>query len=152
MFFFSRGLSYQLVLDVNSSDDPLCDGILGLEEAVLLEMRQPPDEDWIPLRMYYYNDTADTNLTVTVRGYEVPAMGRRAAIVTDTVNICGDVLNGADKIQFRWIQTALVEGDEIERSDIWAVKITNATYIVGNHFTDLIQDYLQENPGYDQAA
>ena len=134
-----RVLSYQLVLDVNSSDDPLCDGILGLEEAVLLEMRQPPDVDWIPLRMYYYNDTADTNLTVPVRGYEVPAMGRSAAMVTDTVNICGNTLNVTGEIEFQWTQLARIEGDERVRSDIWAVKILNVTYIVGDYSTDLME-------------
>ena len=128
-------MTYELILDVNSSDEQ-CDAILGIEEGILFEVRLL--NLWIPWRITFYNDTADFDTTVSYRGFTVPAFGRRAARVTENVSIYGDRFCDATEIKFRWLQFAIKETGSV-KSDIWAINIVKATLITRHDSTNLTQ-------------
>ena len=118
-------MSYELVLDVDSGSSS-CDGIEGLDEAVEFAIRINESKEWIPLRMTFHNDTANSSTQLAVRGYSVPAFGRTEAIATEHVSICGERLRDANTVQFRWLQTANLESER-QRSDLWALNLLSAT-------------------------
>ncbi len=143
MLFDFSDVPYRLVLDVNSSNDVNCDGILGLREGIEFAFRVSGTFNWIPLRISFRTDTEDTITEVDYGGYTVPAFGRRAAVVTENVSICGEMLCNATEIQFRWQQITYVEGSEFRRTDLWSVDILKADLITKNGSTDLIQELLR---------
>ena len=122
-----RNLVYKLILDVSSSSDPECDGIEGLDEAVEFAIRIDESKEWIPLRMTFHDDTANSSTQLAVRGYSVPAFGRTEAIATENVSICGEKLRDANTVQFRWMQTSRWENRK-RRNDIWVMSLLAAIF------------------------
>ena len=120
-------MTYELVLDVNSSSNPEYDGIEGLDEAIEFAIRINESKEWIPLRMTFHNDTTNSSTELAVRGYTVPAFGRTEAIATEHVSICGERLCGANTVQFRWMQTTSSD-NERRRNDIWAMALLEARF------------------------
>lgn len=127
------------------------------------------DAPWIPLRISFHGEGADSadrsddtggsrgrsdshsadsadgtegiSSAYTIsRGYSVPAVGRLDAMITEHVNICGDLLQGAREVQFRWMGTAELKGKERQRSDIWALASVSATLFVGNETVEIFRE------------
>ena len=117
-------MTYELLLGVNSSSDPECDVIEGLDEAIEFAIRINRNRKWIPLRITFRNDTTNSSTELAVRGYTVPAFGRTEAIATEHVSICGERLCDVNTVQFRWMQT----GHEKRRNDIWAMALLEAKF------------------------
>ena len=112
---------------MNSSSDPECDGIEGLDEAIEFAIRINESKEWIPLRMTFHNDTNNSSTELAVRGYTVPAFGRTEAIATEHVSICGERLCDVNTVQFRWMQTTSSD-KERRRNDIWAMALLEARF------------------------
>ena len=78
--------------------------------------------------MTFHDDTANSSTQLAVRGYTVPAFGRIEAIATEHVSICGERLRDINTVQFRWMQTSSLVGDERRLDDIWAVAVLDASF------------------------
>ena len=127
-------MSYQLVLDVDSASDVNCDGLRNEDESIEFAVRTSSlsDAPWIPLQLHYYTTGGDVDSTSSIRGYSVPTSGRTADTVTGSVDICGDLLQDANEVQFRWMGTAILDNIMPVRSDMWALANVAANLIVGN--------------------
>ena len=130
--YLHREMTYRLVLDVNDSTDPQCDGIQGIEEGIEMAMEIDTYERWIPLRFTYRSlDGDDSGRSQAIlRRYGVDFNGITASEVVERVVICGEDLCGAGEIRFRWMQEARVDVGELIRSDMWAIGSLNVTLVV----------------------
>lgn len=118
----------------------MCDGIMGESEAIEFAFRKE-DSPWIPLRMSFRTKARkDYNTTTRIRGYTVLAIGRSETVVSEHLYICGDILHDINGIQFRWMETAEVKGNERLRSDIWALASVNATMTLANETIQIFED------------
>ena len=102
-------MSYRLILNVSSPTDDRCDGLefstsnVRTREAIEFAMHDVTSNDghWIPLRLSYYNGSAES--TETVRGYQVTVVSSEFPDFTEEVSVCTDTL--PNEIQFRWMNT-----------------------------------------------
>ena len=130
-------VSYQLILDVSSPTDEMCDGLdfpTGGDrsrEAIEFAMRDATSSDghWIPLRLNYYtNNFLDVGSSFeTVRGYQVTAQRSPSPIITETIAICGETLSDDSEVQFRWMGSADMDTGNYFRQDMWALASVNVT-------------------------
>ena len=130
---------------MNGVSDTNCDGLNRDEnedESVEFAVRTSSlsDAPWIPLQLHYYTTGGDVDSTSSIRGYSVPTSGRTADIVTGSVDICGDLLQDANEVQFRWMGTGILDNNMPVRSDMWALANVAANLVVGNESIEIFQD------------
>ena len=144
-YIFSSEISYQLVLDVESASDENCDGLNRDEnedESIEFAVRTSSlsDAPWIPLQLHYYTTGGDVDSTSSIRGYSVPTSGRTADTVTGSVDICGDLLQDANEVQFRWMGTSFLDNNAAIRSDMWALANVAANLVIGDESVEIFRD------------
>ena len=140
---FCRDVSYQLVLNVNSSSDSQCGGRSRFNEAIEFAMRTSSSSDapWIPLQLTYDDTGGDggpSDGIAIIRGYNVTAHLSDDEIVTESVHICGVLLQDVQEVQFRWMGTSEVDGRVSER--MWALANVTASFINENESIPIFQD------------
>ena len=130
-------MSYQLILDVSSPTDEMCDGLEfpadgdRSREAIEFAMRDATSSDghWIPIWLsYYVNSFFEVGSSnETVRGYQVRAKRSPSPTITETIAICGETLSDDSEVQFRWMGSADMDTSNYFRQDIWALASVNVT-------------------------
>ena len=117
-----------------------CDGLRNEDESIEFAVRTSSlsDAPWIPLQLHYYTTGGDVESTSSIRGYSVPTSGRTADTVTGSVDICGDLLQDANEVQFRWMGTAIFEKPGF--NNMWALANVTANLIVGNGRSEIFGD------------
>ena len=145
--FLCREMTYKLVLDVEDSTDPQCDGIQGIEEGIEMAMEVDTFERWIPLKLTYRTSDGDDAVSsqAILKGYGVDVNGITTREVVERVVICGEDLCGADKIRFRWMQEACVDVGELIRSDMWAIGSLNISLVIDQ--TQPVSLFMDETSG-----
>ena len=97
-------------------------------EGIEFAIRTGTDENWIPLRLDYYN--GPTSSQTVIRGYTVTAMRHTADSVTLNVSICGNLLRNVRIVQFRWVGSIGISVPEY--LDVWALSNVSASVITNN--------------------
>ena len=125
-------MTYKLVLDVDDSTDPQCDGIQGIAEGIEMAMELDIYDRWIPLRFTYRTSDGEDPVSTQaiLRRYGVYFNGTAESEVVERVVICGKDLCNADQIRFRWMQEAHIGVGELVRSNMWAIGSLDATLVV----------------------
>ena len=136
-YLYFRVVSYQLILDVSSPTDEMCDGLEfpaggdRSREAIEFAMRDATSSDghWIPLQLSYYGSNfLDVGSSFeTVRGYQVIADRSSSPTITQTIPICGETLSDDSEVQFRWMGSADMDVGNYFRQDMWALASVNVT-------------------------
>ena len=101
-------------------------------------MRNSTVSTWTPLRLDFF-DRSDISTTDVIRGYTRPVIGRTTDSVTRQVFICGDILN-AGSVQFRWMGSAHLDGDDQSIEDAWALSDLEAKMVTENGTSVLFED------------
>ena len=133
LYYFSE-VSYQLILEVNGDD---CGGVVNLNEAIEFAVRI--NDLWIPLRISCYGICGSGTTSITVRGYNV-SVSTTTSPETEEVFICGDLLEHAEDIQFRWMGTTSNTQAAAARLDIWALSEVTAMLIRDNQMSILFEE------------
>ena len=125
MIYYYSEISYQLILEVNGDN---CGGVFNLIEAIEFAVRT--NDLWIPLRISCYGICGSGTTSITVRGYNV-SVSTTTSPETEEVFICGDLLEHAEDIQFRWMGITGSQ-EAAARLDIWALSEVTAMLIRDN--------------------
>ena len=141
-------MSYQLVLEVSSSNDGGCGtgGRSRFNEAIEFAMRTSSSSDapWIPLQLTYDDDTGGgggpSDGVAIIRGYNVTAHLSEDKIVTESVHICGDLLHDVQEVQFRWMKTSDVNISGRMSEGMWALAKVTAKLVIESETIQIFQD------------
>ena len=128
-----------------------CDPIDSLDEGVELSLRLGSNSTWIPITLIaIHNDTTRfdsisigklvvNESSLCIREYSVTPFN-------GTVNICGFNLTVENFIQFRWLQTSMLNNENMNNTkDVWSLDDVDISYHKGNNTVTLLNDSF-DNP------